>query len=153
VFCRGPSEDKLWSFVNEAVYWCGANHALRTSFYSLLQMTRRWVDRYGLLRCRDFAGRTVLHHAIFHGQAHAVNLLLESGASPQNRLEGVHPSWKENVWRVYEFKGLSALEYAKTLRNCTPNEKADWANIVPFEITNDDIDAIIQHLTGANVLV
>lgn len=149
VFCRGSPHEQMWSFLNELVYYCGHDHDLGPKFAGFLLSSKKWIDKHRLLSVRNWAGQTILQSAVHHGQFAAVKALVEFGASLEDQLHAVRlPYWNKtnHFWDVYKVKGLDIVSFARLLRNSTPKQKAVWTKFITFEITNKDMDAIIQYL-------
>ncbi len=154
MFCRGDPDEEMWSFLNELVYWCGSEHALRPKFAGFLQRSKRWIDEHQLLSVRNWAGQTILQSAIHHGQLDAVKALVEFGAPLVDLLheKRLH-YWENDFWDVYHVNGLDIVSYAHLLRNSTPRQKQSWKSNIPYEIPIKDMDAIIQYLNDFFVLM
>jgi ankyrin repeat protein len=149
VFCRGAPHEQMWTFLNEFVYYCGEDYDLRPKFAGFLLSSKKWIDKHQLLSVRNWAGQTILQSAVHHGQLAAVKALVEFGASLEDELHTVRlPYWSKtnHFWDVYKVEGLDIVSFARLLRNSTPKQKAVWAKFIPFEITTEDMDAIIQYL-------
>ncbi|KAE9366336.1 ankyrin [Stipitochalara longipes BDJ] len=142
IFCRGPPEQELYSFLNEAVYCMGSKPEQRDQFRPLLEMTKKWIDEFNLLKVRDFAGRIILQYAIFSGEVEAVKALLDIGASQEDLvlsgwdLPANAWGWRnEHLWHAAQgFRGLNILDYAKKLRDKCSVDKTPWHNFASREV-------------------
>jgi ankyrin repeat protein len=149
VFCRGAPHEQMWSFLNELIYHCGVDHDLRPKYAGFLQSSRKWIEKHNLLSVRNWAGQTILQSAVHHGQLAAVKALAEFGASVHDRLHAVRlPYWNatNHFWDEYDVEGLDIVSFARVLRNSTPKQKDVWKAFIPFEITTDNMDEIIDYL-------
>jgi ankyrin repeat protein len=80
------------------------------------RVTRMLDQRPELVRARDDAGATGLHHAAFHGHRSIVNLLIARGADVNAR-DGEHDATPSG-WAIHYFRelgGLLAVEIEDTL--------------------------------------
>lgn len=156
VFCRGPPEQKLYSFLNEVVYCMGSRPEQRGQFRPLLKMTEKWIDKFNLLKVRDFAGRTILQYAIFSGEVEAVKAFLDIGASQGDLvlsgwdLPANAWSWRdEHLWHASQwFGGLNILDYAMKLQARSPADKTAWHNFASHKVADSDMTTIIDILEG-----